>query len=190
MDIRKLKYNKLPGLTSPFEPVIYDCPYSHQIGDPLFKWIQDKADVRVQGGGLKTKFFTGSERDLPEHHILFDWMESILVEAVQGMSRWTNSAYNESPESSKRFNIADYWGMYYDEGGGAILHNHFPYPISFGYYIKAPEGSSPLIVDGNSIQVVEGRLIIFGGHQSHEVPDSEVGGRCMIAGNILYLGVT
>lgn len=190
MNIDNLKYNKLPGLTSAFDPVIYNCPFSEQVRDPLIKWIQDKADVRVQGGGLKTKFYTGNERDLPEHHILFDWIESILVEAVYDMSRWTNSAYNESPESSKRFNIADYWGMNYDEGGGTILHNHFPYPISFGYYLKTPEGSSPLIIEGNPIQVTEGRLILFGGHQSHEVPDSEVSGRCMIAGNVLYLGVT
>lgn len=189
MDISKLKYNKLPGLTSAFEPMIYDCPFSEQLGDPLIKWISDKADIRVQGGALKTRFYTGSERELPEHHILFDWIESIMVEAVKDFSKWTNSAYHSSPESSKKFRVADYWGMYYDQGGGTVLHNHFPYPISFGYYLQAPEGSSPLIVEDHSIQVIEGRLIIFGGHQSHEVPDSEVSGRCMIAGNVVYLGV-
>ena len=105
------------------------------------------------------------------------------------MSRWTNSAYNESPDSSKKFTVADYWGMYYDQGGGAVLHNHWPYPLSFGYYLRTPEGSSPLIIDDKSIQVVEGRLIIFAGHQSHEVPESEIRGRSMIAGNISYRGV-
>tara|TARA_Y200000002_G_C22427863_1_gene556705 strand:- start:113 stop:709 length:597 start_codon:yes stop_codon:yes gene_type:complete len=189
MDISKLKYNKLPGLTSAFEPMIYDCPFSEQLRDPLIKWICDKADARVRDGALKTKFYTGSERELPEHHILFDWIESILVEAVEDLSKWTNSAYHSSPESSKKFRVADYWGMYYDQGGGTVLHNHFPYSISFGYYLQAPEGSSPLIVEDHSIQVTEGRLIIFGGHQSHEVPDSEVSGRCMIAGNVVYLGV-
>ena len=190
MDISKLKYNRLPGLTSPFEPVICECPYSEQIGDPLIKWITDRANISVNGEALKTKFYNGSERDLPEHHILFDWIESILVESVHEMSRWTNSAYNESPESSKRFKIADYWGMSYPKGGGAVMHNHWPYSLSFGYYLNAPEGSSPLRVEGIDIQVTEGRLILFAGHQSHEVPDSEVSGRCMIAGNILYLGVT
>ena len=99
MDISKLKYNKLPGLTSAFEPVIYDCPYSEQINDSLIEWVEDKAQVRVQGGALKTKFYTGNDRDTPEHTILIDWIESLVVEAVQGMSRWTNSAYNESPDS-------------------------------------------------------------------------------------------
>ena len=190
MDISKLKYNKLPGLTSAFEPVIYDCPYQDKIADPLLQWIYDRANVRVNGGALKTKFYTGNDRDTPEHTILIDWIESLVVEAVQGMSRWTNSAYNESPDSSKKFKLADYWGMYYDQGGGAVLHNHWPYPISFGYYLKTPEGSSPLIIDGESIQVTEGRLILFAGHQSHEVPEGEISGRCMIAGNISYKGVT
>ena len=137
----------------------------------------------------KTKFYSGNERDTGDHHILFDWIESIIVEAVESMSRWTNSAYNESPDSSKKFTVADYWGMYYDQGGGAVLHNHWPYPLSFGYYLRTPEGSSPLIIDDKSIQVVEGRLIIFAGHQSHEVPESEIRGRSMIAGNISYRGV-
>jgi len=189
MDITQYKFSNLPGLTSPIEPVIYDCPYQDKIADPLLKWIYDNANIRVNGEALKTKFYTGKDRDIPEHTILIDWIESVLVEAVHEMSRWTNSAYNESPDSSKKFKVADYWGMYYDEGGGAVLHNHWPYPISFGYYLKAPEGSSPLVIDKQSIQVTEGRLIIFGGHQSHEVPDSEVGGRCMIAGNVVYLGV-
>ena len=189
MDITKLKYNNLPGLTSSFEPVILSCPFSEQIGEPLIEWIEEKANVRVQGGGLKTKFYTNKERDLPEHDILLDWIDSIMAESVEEMSRWTNSAYNESPESSRKFDIADYWGMNYDPGGGAILHNHWPYSISFGYYLRTPEGSSPLVIEGNPIQVTEGRLILFSGHQSHEVPDSEVSGRCMIAGNVLYRGV-
>ena len=69
MDISKLKYNKLPGLTSAFEPVIYDCPYSEQINDSLIEWVEDKAQVRVQGGALKTKFYTGNDRDLSLIHI-------------------------------------------------------------------------------------------------------------------------
>ena len=83
MKISKLKYNKLPGLTSAFEPVIYDCPYSEQINDSLLKWVEDKAQVRVNGGALKTKFYSGNERDTGDHHILFDWIDSIIVEAVE-----------------------------------------------------------------------------------------------------------
>ena len=190
MDIRKhqLSYHELPGLTSPFEPLVYQCPYHAQIEEILFNWIDSNAKTRVNGGARKTKFYTGSDRPLKAHDILFDWIESVMIDAVEQFSKYTNSAYNESPEDTKKFKLADWWGMMYDEGGGTVLHNHFPYSISFGYYISAPEGSSPLVIEDQEIQVTEGRLILFGGHQSHEVPESKVPGRCMIAGNISYRG--
>ena len=191
MDIRKhqLGYHELPGLTSPFEPLVYQCPYHAQIEEILFNWIDSNAKTRVNGGSRKTKFYIGSDRPLKAHDLLFDWIESVMVDAVEQFSKYTNSAYNESPEDTKKFKLADWWGMMYDEGGGTVLHNHFPYSISFGYYISAPEGSSPLVIEDQEIQVTEGRLILFGGHQSHEVPESKVPGRCMIAGNISYRGV-
>ena len=191
MDIRKhqLSYHELPGLTSPFEPLVYQCPYHAQIEEILFNWIDSNAKTRVNGGARKTKFYTGNDRPLKAHDLLFDWIESVMVDAVEQFSKYTNSAYNESPEDTKKFKLADWWGMMYDEGGGTVLHNHFPYRISFGYYISAPEGSSPLVIEDQEIQVTEGRLILFGGHQSHEVPESKVPGRCMIAGNISYRGV-
>jgi len=191
MDIRKhqLGYHELPGLTAPFEPLVYECPYHAQIEEILLNWIDSNADTRVNGGARKTKFYTGNDRPLKAHDILFDWIESVMVDAVEQFSKYTNSAYNESPEDTKKFKLADWWGMMYDEGGGTVLHNHFPYSISFGYYLSAPEGSSPLVIENQEIQVTEGRLILFGGHQSHEVPESKVSGRCMIAGNISYIGV-
>ncbi len=191
MDIRnhQLGYHELPGLTAPFEPLVYQCPYQEQIEEILFNWIDSTAKKKVNGGARKTKFYTGNDRPLKAHDILFDWIESVMIDAVEQFSKYTNSAYNESPEDTKKFKLADWWGMMYDEGGGTVLHNHFPYSISFGYYLSAPEGSSPLVIEDQEIQVTEGRLILFGGHQSHEVPESKVSGRCMIAGNISYIGV-
>ena len=189
MDINnRLNNHELPGLTSPFDPQIYECPHHAMIQEILINWVTENAKTRVNGGALKTKFYNGNERDLRAHGLLFDWIVLTIKDAVDQFSRFTNSAYNESAEETKVFKIADYWGMMYDEGGGTVLHNHFPYSISFGYYLCTPDGSSPLIIEGKEIQVTEGRLIIFGGHQSHEVPDSDISGRCMIAGNIAYTG--
>ena len=191
MDVNnRLNYHELPGLTSPFDPQIYECPHHAMIQEILINWVTENAKTRVNGGALKTKFYNGNERDLRAHGLLFDWIVLTIKDAVDQFSRFTNSAYNESAEETKVFKIADYWGMMYDVGGGTVLHNHFPYSLSFGYYLCTPEGSSPLVVEEKEIQVTEGRLIIFGGHQSHEVPDSEVSGRCMIAGNIAYWGLT
>tara|TARA_E500000331_G_scaffold162910_1_gene158010 strand:+ start:5456 stop:6034 length:579 start_codon:yes stop_codon:yes gene_type:complete len=189
MDINnRLNNHELPGLTSPFDPQIYECPHHAMIQEILINWVTENAKTRVNGGALKTKFYNGNERDLRAHGLLFDWIVLTIKDAVDQFSRFTNSAYNESAEETKVFKIADYWGMMYDVGGGTVLHNHFPYSISFGYYLCTPDGSSPLIIEGKEIQVTEGRLIIFGGHQSHEVPDSDISGRCMIAGNIAYTG--
>ncbi len=189
MDINnRLNNHELPGLTSPFDPQIYECPHHAMIQEILINWVTENAKTRVNGGALKTKFYNGNERDLRAHGLLFDWIVLTIKDAVDQFSRFTNSAYNESAEKTKVFKIADYWGMMYDVGGGTVLHNHFPYSISFGYYLCTPDGSSPLIIEGKEIQVTEGRLIIFGGHQSHEVPDSDISGRCMIAGNIAYTG--
>ena len=189
MDINnRLNNHELPGLTSPFDPQIYECPHHAMIQEILINWVTENAKTRVNGGALKTKFYNGNERDLRAHGLLFDWIVLTMKDAVDQFSRFTNSAYNESAEETKVFKIADYWGMMYDVGGGTVLHNHFPYSISFGYYLCTPDGSSPLIIEGKEIQVTEGRLIIFGGHQSHEVPDSDISGRCMIAGNIAYTG--
>ncbi len=189
MDINnRLNNHELPGLTSPFDPQIYECPHHAMIQEILINWVTENAKTRVNGGALKTKFYNGNERDLRAHGLLFDWIVLTIKDAVDQFSRFTNSAYNESAEETKVFKIADYWGMMYDVGGGTVLHNHFPYSLSFGYYLCTPDGSSPLIIEGKEIQVTEGRLIIFGGHQSHEVPDSDISGRCMIAGNIAYTG--
>ena len=189
MDINnRLNNHELPGLTSPFDPQIYECPHHAMIQEILINWVTENAKTRVNGGALKTKFYNGNERDLRAHGLLFDWIVLTIKDAVDQFSRFTNSAYNESAEETKVFKIADYWGMMYDVGGVTVLHNHFPYSLSFGYYLCTPDGSSPLIIEGKEIQVTEGRLIIFGGHQSHEVPDSDISGRCMIAGNIAYTG--
>ena len=189
MDINnRLNNHELPGLTSPFDPQIYECPHHAMIQEILINWVTENAKTRVNGGALKTKFYNGNERDLRAHGLLFDWIVLTIKDAVDQFSRFTNSAYNESAEETKVFKIADYWGMMYDVGGGTVLHNHFPYSLSFGYYLCTPDGSSPLIIEGKEIQVTEGRLIIFGGHQSHEVPDSDISGRCMIAGNIANTG--
>ena len=185
---KNLKYNHLPGLTAPFEPQVYECPYHDHIQLPLIDWVEEKASLMI---GDDTKCFrtppqSGDKRDITEHNVLFGWIESLIAESVYEFCKWTNSAYNVSPESCKKFKIADYWGMLYGDGYGTVPHNHFPFALSFGYYLRTPNGCAPLIIDEQSIQVTEGRLIVFGGHQTHYVPDSDISGRCMIAGDISY----
>ena len=82
------------------------------------------------------------------------------------------------------YKIAISWGVVYNKGEGARKHSHEPYPMTFVYYVNVPEGSSPLIIEDEIINVSSGVLIVFDGDKNHQVPSSIVNDRCVIAGNI------
>ena len=84
------------------------------------------------------------------------------------------------------FKIAECWGILYDKGQSVIRHNHFPYCLSFVYFIKTPRGSTPLIMEGKRIKAEEGKLVMFHANQVHWCNKSNVDGRCCLVGNIRY----
>ena len=151
----------------------------------LFDVIRKEATQTVQGGGLRTHMFT--ESDLPELQRLIEWLERRSFWMVDYFASNTASAYNQTPDHTKKFKVSQFWGMYYPARGGACIHNHYPVALNCCYYINAPEGCAPLIVNGKEIKVESGMMIAFPGHWSHEVPQSsDVDGRCMINFDILY----
>ena len=174
-------YN-LPRKTA--EPQIYECPFAEELKPHLMKWVQDEAHIEVQGKALRTEnYFKPETKELDK---LFEWIWEVLPEAVEVLGHWSNSFYFMTPREMRIFTLDQYWAMSYQKGGGTDEHTHFPYPISFGYYINVPEGSSPVIIEDEEISLTDGRLVVFMGHQRHWVPESEVDGRCMIAGDITY----
>ena len=66
-------------------------------------------------------------------------------------------------------------------------HNHFPYALSFCYYVNLPSGSSPLVLNNEIINLKEGQVIFFLSSSYHSVPPTSVNGRCVIVGNIMYI---
>jgi len=82
--------------------------------------------------------------------------------------------------------ITHMWGVLYEKGDAVYPHNHFPFSLSFGYYIHTPPGCSPLKIENKKIKVKAGDCIFFPGSSWHQVDPDPVGGRFMIAGNILY----
>ncbi len=174
-----------------YEPVILDCPYAEQINPGLIEWIKkDITTMTFDGEALRTDFLsTRNELPCNELQSLFDWIDTKTVECADSIAQYTRTAYIDSPSEDKKFSIADYWGMCYNKGSHAVLHNHWPYAMSFAYYINCPEGSSPLVLEGNEIQVTEGRLVVFASHMDHKVDPCPVDNRFMIAGDISYAGV-
>ena len=82
--------------------------------------------------------------------------------------------------------IIDAWYARYDYGNHALVHNHGDMYASFVYYVKTPEGSSPIVFpdENETVEAKEGNLLIFPGHINHYVPENKCEGRVIIAGNI------
>jgi len=85
---------------------------------------------------------------------------------------------------------SDCWGVLYKKKDFAVAHAHWPNIWSWGYYIKVPIGSSPLVFpegkEGNYyVFPQEGDLVIFPAWIKHEVPPAAVDeDRMLVGGNI------
>lgn len=173
-----------------YEPVILQCPFAEEINPGLMEWIKRDATAIIDDGEARRTGMRPYQMEIPceELKTLLDWIDSEKLECAEDIAQATNSAYYSSPPQCKNFYIADYWGMWYNKNAHARYHNHYPYAMSFAYYVNCPEGSSPLVLEGNELQVTEGRLIVFAGHMNHQVDPCPVDNRFMIAGNIAYTG--
>lgn len=81
------------------------------------------------------------------------------------------------------WHIRDAWLARYKEGESTILHNHLPSLLSFVYFLKCSEKSSPLSLEGVDIEAKEGRLVIFPALMMHNVSATPAE-RIILAGNI------
>ena len=85
---------------------------------------------------------------------------------------------------------SDCWGVLYKKNDFAVAHAHWPNIWSWGYYVKVPQGSSPLVFpegkEGNYYVFPQvGDLVIFPAWIKHEVPPSAVDeDRMLVGGNI------
>ena len=82
--------------------------------------------------------------------------------------------------------IIDAWYARYDYGYHALVHNHGDMYARFVYYVKTPEGSSPIVFpdENETVEAKEGNLLIFPGHINHYVPENKCDSRVIVAGNI------
>ena len=85
---------------------------------------------------------------------------------------------------------SDCWGVLYKKKDFAVAHAHWPNIWSWGYYVKVPQGSSPLVFpegkEGNYYVFPKvGDLVIFPAWIKHEVPPSAAEeDRMLVGGNI------
>lgn len=144
--------------------------------DELADIITQQGDVQQHNTNVKAPM---TEWDLNSKHFR---IENICNQAIE-------VAKSIHPKS---FNVLDLytrrcWGASYTKSEYAKEHNHTPNLYSWCYYVRMPDGASPLIFP-EAQQIIypnEGDLILFSGLVRHYVPPNKsVEPRIMLAGNI------
>lgn len=185
-----------------------------QYNTKLLELIRENYYRSINGGGqiTETRFFLESKSEVAK--LFLNWVQELIPYSAHKFSIKYNAdgtrvhEYDDTeyllslPGTDNQedvlgnggelgfnpyaFKICDCWGIYYDKSQGVEKHNHFPYSLAFVYYVNTPENSSPVILNGQEVKPKAGQIIFFQGHHYHEVPSSNVDGRCIIAGLITY----
>ena len=187
---------------------------SSRIKDGLLKLIDDNitdglSNIDGEDGKRTSQYFHKEHSDHPDLSVLLKYIDLYAPHAAHMLAGNTNQyrnvdykefhnmcgcnhmggAYNFKPtdlDKGSNFRITQCWGNRFNEGQGEMKHNHFPYTMSFSYYVNLPEGSSPIIINDEPIDIEEGQVLLFSANQMHYVPNSDVDNRYAIIGNILY----
>ena len=159
----------------------FEYPY-RDINDRLYNIIDSWSKKEIPGGAFLTPM------NLHIHHLedidkILTWLKKCLPSAASQLSVGDN---DNTLYKGSELKVDQCWGIIYNKGGKVIKHNHFPYALSFVYFIKSPRGSSPLIIEGKRIKAEEGKLVLFHASQTHWCNPSKVNGRCCLVGNIRY----
>ena len=172
----------------------YDYHYASRLNPRLYDIVRENlVEISVKGGLTRRKVEIRNmtenwdlhTRGIKDVDILLTWIRNIIPDVANKFSvNGENKGYVGFNVNS--FKIAECWGIYYNKGQKVSTHNHFPYTLSFAYCVNAPDKSSPLVIEGERIPTVPGRVIFYLGHQYHGTLPSKVDGRCMIIGNVLY----
>ena len=159
----------------------FEYPY-HDINNKLYNTIDNWSKTEIPGGAHLTPMNLHTHH-LEDINIILTWVKTCLQNSISHLSIGDeNKIYFKANE----LKIDQCWGILYNKGGKVIKHNHFPYALSFVYFVKTPKGSSPLIIEGKRIKAEEGKIVIFHASQTHWCNPSKVNGRCCLVGNIRY----
>ena len=169
--------------------VLIDFPKHKELNSILYNKVHENLldDIRVvteNGVGGRRTNFNLQEQKIQEIDELISWIENILPDVSKKFAAKTEQAgygYNLNT-----FEIAECWGIHYNKDESLIEHCHFPYALSFIYYVRTPEGAAPIIIENETYNIKEGQCLFFLASKYHSVSKSDCDGRCAIVGNILY----
>ena len=165
-------------------PFIAEYPNCKKINTILHKTLMNPDwSLRTKGGANITDFYLHLKRNR-EVNLIVDWVESLVPIAVANFARNdSGGVYLFNPH---KLRIEECWGAVYNKGDGVMPHNHFPYALTFSYYVNTPKGSSPLIINEKEYVVKPGQVYILSGLWIHGVRPNSCNGRSTLVGNIMY----
>ncbi len=177
----------------------YIYPEAEIFNPKLYKVLPVWNSNPVVGGGLKSNLDL-HKQGIEEVNTILRWIGGLIPVVSHNFSCPSGDVFNHRdylPPSDHgggkyNFNIDAFklvhcWSVLYNKGDGVEKHNHYPYPLSFCYYVNVPDGSSPLIIEDIEVYPKEGEVIFFLGSQYHSVPSSNVHGRTVLVGNVMYV---
>ena len=182
--------------------VVKEFPKAAELNQSLYDRVCENLQITLNSidpfhriGARRTEFNL-HEQKIKEIDELTSWIQHILPEVSKRFCGKIETDFSSIPPNFTKlerygynvnsFEIAECWGIHYNRNESVIEHNHFPYALSFSYYVRIPEGSAPIMIEEEPHNVKEGQCIFFLSSQFHSVGLNDCEGRCAIVGNILY----
>jgi|GEM_PF-2973765 hypothetical protein len=181
--------------------VVKEFPRATELNSILF----DRVYENLSGGGRYGENFDAGpgmtdwdlhNKNIKEIDELTSWISRVLPNVsknfVASKTKPRLGLHSYEDEKGYDFNVNGFeisacWGVHYKGDQGLNEHNHFPAILAFGYYVRTPSGSAPIIIEGETHNVKEGQCIFFLASAYHSVEKKLEGDeRCAIIGNIIY----
>lgn len=193
--------NKL--ITKKYEPKILKCynHYQHTFKDELIQAVMDNIDsasyTRSVSPGKESAKKTAHDLHTLNIRAIDKLLRWITVDKIDHIiANFTNPSKHNDPGVSffspplgfhkDQFKIGECWGIHYVEDSSVVEHNHFPFVLSFIYYVSIPKNSGSLFINGKEHIPEEGQLIVFPSNLFHHVKSNANKLRVAIVGNIYY----
>lgn len=170
--------------------IISEFPEALELNEMLYDRVCENLEVNVvsisKGKGCRRTGWNLHKQNIKEIDRLISWIQYMLPEVSKNFAAKDHDEKTEFGYTLSLFEVAECWGIHYNKNESIVEHNHFPFILSFIYYIRTPEGAAPIIVENNTYEVEEGKCIFFLASQWHSVNKNNCQGRCAIVGNISY----
>ena len=171
--------------------IVTEFPKALELNQVLYDKVTENLQANVianisssTGIGARRTEFNLHKQKITEIDELISWVQQILPDVSKKFATKTHD--EEMGYNINSFELAECWGSQYNKNESVVEHNHFPYALSFVYYVRTPKGAAPIIIEDEILNVKEGQCIFFLASQWHSVSQNDCDERCVIAGNILY----